>query len=101
MYDDDAAAHAWDLVKNLSFTQRLDFWAACGRDGLNAARPNGRGSVADLAKDLVAIAEEGLRRLHDQGLGDEDDIRFLAPLKHILTDGRTRADRILAGEVPF
>lgn len=101
VYDDDAAENAWDLVKNLSFSQRLDFWSACGRYGLEAPLPHRRGKVSDLAKDLVDIAGEGLRNLAANELGDVDDEQFLLPLKDILQSGKTRADRILNGEVPY
>ena len=98
MYDDDAAARM-GFGQKPELHAASDFWAACGRDGLNMAR-DGRGSCRP-RKGPGRHRGRGIARLHDQGLGDEDDIRFLAPLKHILTDGRTRADRILAGEVPF
>jgi glutamate--cysteine ligase len=57
------------------------------RDALGAAirgRP-----VQDVARDVVAIARDGLRA---RGLGEEV---YLAPLDEIVASGLTQADRML------
>ena len=99
VYDENAAQYAWDLVKGFSFSERLDLWSDCAHYALEAPIPGRRGHVFDLANDLVQIAQEGLKNLSAAGLGDANDEQFLAPLREILANRRTRADRILAGEI--
>ena len=60
----------------------------CRGDALGAAI-RGR-SVRDVARDVLAIARDGLKA---RGLGEEV---YLAPLDEIVDSGMTRADRLLA-----
>jgi glutamate--cysteine ligase len=104
LYDEDAADAAWDLVRTLTFDERHSLAESANRDALHGRRPRGKGTVGDLAADLLAIAKEGLIRLADAGLGDMADVTYLAPLETIVAERRTLADRTLAGEdihVPF
>jgi glutamate--cysteine ligase len=58
--------------------------------GLGLAAPIGGGTVRDLARDMVAIANDGLRA---RGLGEEI---FLAPLEAICSGGLTQAEHWLS-----
>ena len=95
VYDEDCTDAAWDLTKNLTSGQRVELADSVGRCGLWTRRPDGPGHVLDLARDLVLIASEGLRRQAAAGLGDADDDRHLAPLVEIVESGRSFADRTL------
>jgi len=51
--------------------------------------------VLDVAREMVRLADEGLKRrtrLDDSG---EDERKLLAPLKEIVEEGRSPADRLL------
>lgn len=95
VYDDGALDAAWDLVKKLSFSQRIQLAQDVAKDAIRARRPQGAGTVGDLCRDLLAIATEGLSRQAARGLGDAGDARFLAPLLEVVDTGRTFADRAL------
>ena len=59
-YDNDCLQAAWDLVKGWSWDERMQVYLDSHRDAL-AARVR-RYSLLDLARELVEIAWEGLRR---------------------------------------
>jgi glutamate--cysteine ligase len=89
LYDDTACAAATALTAGLGFADRLALRAEVPRAGLAARLPDGR-SVQVLARELVAIAADGLGRVAPA------DVRYLAPLEEIAATGRTVADRIRA-----
>lgn len=87
--DATARASAWDLMKALSYEERVALRAAVPREGLKArARERDLGA---LARDLIVLAEEGLGRLP----GGEDDRALLGPLAARAASGRSRADEML------
>lgn len=88
LYDDDAAERAAALTEGLEFGERQALWAAVARDGLRAHTPRGV-AVRDLARDLLAIASDGLRRQAP------DELPYLEPLSAIVESGRTGADAFL------
>ena len=59
-YTQDCLGAAWDLVKRWSFEERLTLWQEVHREAL-LARFRGV-KVLELARELYAMAEEGLRR---------------------------------------
>ncbi len=94
LYDDDATAAAAALVPDLDFAARNAAIDAVARRGL-AAQMGGR-PVLELARALVDVASEGLRRIgHGGGPGDADERRFLEPLRERLDAGRSPGEEIL------
>ena len=92
-YDNDCLQAAWDLVKGWSWDERMQVYLDSHRDAL-AARVR-RYSLLDLARELVAIAWEGLRRQNQvNDLGDDETI-YLKPLKDLLSQGKCPADVLL------
>ena len=92
-YDSDCLQAAWDLVKGWSWDERMQVYLDSHENAL-AARIR-RYSLHDLAKELSAIAWEGLRRQHVvNDLGDDETI-YLKPLKNLLAQGKCPADLLL------
>jgi glutamate--cysteine ligase len=92
-YDGAALAAAWDLCKGWSASDRDRLRADAARRGLKATVA-GR-SVQAVAKDLLAIAREGLRRRGRAREGLTDETSYLAPLDEIADSGVTPAERLL------
>jgi glutamate--cysteine ligase len=92
-YGNDCLQAAWDLVKGWSWDERMQVYLDSHRDAL-AARVR-RYSLLDLARELVEIAWEGLRRQNQvNDLGDDETI-YLKPLKDLLSQGKCPADVLL------
>ena len=75
------------LTRDWSFEEIRALRLAAPREALRAVI-RGR-SLRDVARDVVAIARDGLRA---RGLGEEV---YLAPLDEIVASGLTQADRLL------
>ncbi|PSC04619.1 glutamate--cysteine ligase [Alsobacter soli] len=98
MYDAGALDQAWQLVKDWTDEERQALRDAVPRQAL-AAPFRGR-TVRELARDVLAISTEGLKR-RAKVEGGQDETAYLAPLQEIVETGRTRADVLLeryAGE---
>ena len=93
LYDDAALEAAWDLCKGWTREDRAALRVDAARLGLKATVA-GR-TLQDVAKDLVAIAREGLRRRNRLNGGMLDETVFLKPLEEIAHSGLTPADRLL------
>jgi glutamate--cysteine ligase len=89
LYDADARAASWALVRDWPFDERLRVYRATPKEGLHG-RAHGR-PMQELCRELVAIARAGLGRL-----GAADELPLLAPLERIAATGRTVADEIAA-----
>ena len=57
--------------------------------------PFGRGTVRDLARDMVAIAVDGLRGRGRLDASGQDERRHLEPLQAMVAGGPTQAERAL------
>jgi glutamate--cysteine ligase len=86
LYDASARAAATQLTASLSFAERQHLAEDVPVHGL--ASPVGAHTVGDLARDLVAIARDGLCRVAPASLP------LLDPIEAIAHTGRTEADRI-------
>lgn len=83
-YDATARAAAWELTAKATFEERQALAEAVPTQGLAATL---RGTpVLELARELVAIARDGLRRL------EPDAVALLDPVAEIAASGRTQAD---------
>ncbi len=87
LYDDAAQKAAATLIRDWRLEEIRALRAAAPREALSATI-RGR-SVRDVARDVLAIARDGLRA---RGLGEEV---YLAPLDEIVASGLTQADRLL------
>ncbi|MFT3693591.1 MAG: glutamate-cysteine ligase family protein [Kofleriaceae bacterium] len=86
LYDQTARDAATKLI-DLSFADRQALADAVPRAGFAAKA--GAHTLGELAKQLVAIAKDGLSRVAPSAIG------LLAPIDEIVTTGRTQSDRII------
>jgi glutamate--cysteine ligase len=86
LYDPTARAAAIELTAKLSFAERQRIADEVPRAGF--ATRAGAHTIGELAKQLVAIARDGLTRVAPSS------IAMLAPVEEIASSGRTQADRI-------
>ncbi len=93
LYDAGAREAAWRLVEDHAFEARLAGLEAVARCGLGAEL-DGQ-PVLDLARELVAIASEGLRRIGHAGRRDADERGYLDPIWSQLERGRSPGEEIL------
>lgn len=87
LYDESARAAATELTAGLSWEDRQALADDVPRRGLAAAA--GKTTVGVLARELVAIARDGLGRVQP------DVRRLLDPVAEIAETGRTQSDRII------
>jgi glutamate--cysteine ligase len=93
LYDDDALAAAWDLVKSWSAEERQRLRDEVPKLGF---KPMVQGrSVLQLAKATLAIAEQGLRRRRRLDGDGHDETRYLRPLQEFVVRGITPAEELL------
>jgi glutamate--cysteine ligase len=92
-YDAAALAAAWDLCKSWKIEDHERLRADVARIGLKAEIA-GR-TVQDVAKDMLAIAREGLKRRNRLSGGLVDESGYLAELDAIAETGITPAERLL------
>jgi len=93
LYDKTARDEAASLIADWTKEERQALRDYVPRLGL--AAPFRDGTVLDVAREMVRLADEGLKRrtrLDDSG---EDERKLLAPLKEIVEEGRSPADRLL------
>ena len=92
-YDSAALAAAWDLCKawKIEDHERLRSDVA----GLGLRAEIGGRSVQDVAKDMIAIAGEGLKRRNRLSGGLIDESGYLSELDEIAASGITPAERLL------
>jgi glutamate--cysteine ligase len=94
LYENDCLDAVWDLFSRWTLTERLEAAAAAAKDGL-AARI-GRHSIQDYARDVVAIASDGLRRQACTDPRGLDETWHLGRLESDVAAGVCPADRALA-----
>jgi glutamate--cysteine ligase len=93
LYDPAAQAAAWDLCKHWSAEDRAKLRGDAARLGLKAVvagRP-----AQDIAKDMLALAHQGLKRRNRVSAGLVDETGYLAELEDIADTGVTAAERLL------
>ena len=94
-YDQTALDAAWDLVKGWDAETREGLRVAAAREGLQAQV--GGVNMHDLAREVVAIAESGLKARARPGAGGlvPDETHFLNALKESIQSGKVPADELL------
>ena len=95
MYDQGALDAAWDLVKGWDAETREELRVSASVHGLDAKA--GSLAMSDLAREVVAIAESGLKARAMPGAGGllPDETHFLNALKETLETGETQADELI------
>jgi glutamate--cysteine ligase len=93
LYDSAALAAAWDLCKDWEIADHERLREDVARLGLKA-EVAGR-SVQSVAKDMLAIAREGLKRRNRLSGGLVDESGYLSELDEIAASGITPAERLL------
>ena len=96
MYDQSALDAAWDLAKGFDAETREALRVAASVDGLHAKVGNIK--MMDLAKEVVAISEAGLKARAKVGANGliPDETHFLHALKESLESGQAPADELIA-----
>jgi glutamate--cysteine ligase len=95
LYDQTALDAAWDAVKHWTPADHARLRAEVPALGLAAASPNG-GTLQDLAGQVLAIADLGLKHRARLNKAGDSEQGFLNPLREIAASGLTNADRLLA-----
>jgi glutamate--cysteine ligase len=93
LYDAAALAAAWDLCKHWEIADHERLREDVARLGLKAEIA-GR-TAQDVARDLLAIAREGLKRRNRLSGGLVDESGYLGELHEIADSGITPAERLL------
>jgi glutamate--cysteine ligase len=93
LYDDAALDAAWDICKEWTADERQKLRDDVPRLGFKATI-RGR-TVLDLARETMAIAEEGLRQRKRLDKDGRDEGLFLEPLKEFVERGITPAEELL------
>ena len=88
-YDRDARRQAIALTASLDMSERRELSHLVARTGLGAKVPGTGQRVADLARELISIAEDGLRRQMP------DELPYLAPARAVVDSGWTQADALI------
>ncbi|MDE3241013.1 MAG: glutamate--cysteine ligase [Paracoccaceae bacterium] len=96
IYDQTALDAAWDLVKHWDAETRDALRVAASVDGLQADTHGVK--MLDLAREVLAIAEGGLKARARPGAGGliPDETHFLSAIKESVDTGRAPADELLA-----
>ncbi|MGE4217897.1 MAG: glutamate--cysteine ligase [Alphaproteobacteria bacterium] len=94
LYDDAALDAAVDLVRDWTQEEQAAMRDSVPRHAL--ATPFRDGTVQDVAKRMLEIARDGLRRRAIVDCGGKDETAFLDALHEIAESGRTPAEDLLA-----
>lgn len=89
LYEADCLDAAWDLTKRWTWEQRLDLYHDAHRHGL-AARID-HVSLLDLARELLSVAIEGLKRQAARDAQGRDETIYLERLREQLRAGTSPA----------
>ena len=92
-YDQQALDAAWDLVKDWTADERQAMRDSVPR--LAFATPFRDRTVGDLARQMLDISVEGLRRRAEHDAIGMTEEGFLQPLRDVVERGYTRAEELL------
>jgi glutamate--cysteine ligase len=93
-YDAAALAAAAALVKPLTHADIVALRDAVPRTGVNTKF--GAGTLRDLAREVLAIATDGLRNRARENAQGQDESVYLVPLREIAEGGPSQAEHWLA-----
>ncbi|MGN6487794.1 MAG: glutamate--cysteine ligase [Devosia sp.] len=92
LYDQEALDSAWDLVSDWTDEEREALRRDTPRTALHTTFR--QGTVMDIARLVVELASDGLRRRR-QVVNGQDETMYLRPLEKTLDLGKTQAERWL------
>ena len=92
-FDNDPLLAAWDLVKKWSWDDRIDAYHQAHRQALGARIQGIR--LLDLAKELVAIAWQGLERIDDCNTAGRNETIYLERLREAIGAGQCPAYAVI------
>ena len=93
LYDATACDVTWDLVKNWQAPECAELWRRAPQLGLRT--PFRNSSVRHYAREVLAIAREGLRRRACLDAAGHDETLFLDIAQGFVDSGQTAADMLL------
>lgn len=93
LYDDTALDAAWDVVKGWTEEERQEIRRFVPKDALNTRVR--RHKLHDVAREVLRIAEHGLKQRNRKNADGRDETLFLAPLQKIIETGKTQAEELL------
>ncbi|MBA3897182.1 MAG: glutamate--cysteine ligase [Sphingomonadaceae bacterium] len=94
LYDETALDAAWELVKDWSNDDHQRLRDEVPALALAATLPDGR-TLRELAREVLAVADAGLKaRARLNAIGDTEQ-GFLDPLREIVASGKVPAQRLL------
>lgn len=100
LYDSISLDAAWDVVKHWTAADRQVLRNAVPKTALHTPIPGPKlrfGTVADLAREIVGIAQAGLVRRGLTNAAGDDETVYLEPIEKILTvEAKTPAEDLLA-----
>ena len=94
LYDDGALDAAWDMCKDWTIEEMSAMRDAVPRQALKT--PFRKGTVQDIARQMVDLAAAGLRRRAIPDVEYVDETPYLDELKEIAESGISPAERLLA-----
>ena len=95
LYDDSALAAAEALLRGAGWHDAAALREAVPRQGLAARLPWRDGNLRSLARDVIAIACDGLRARARRDAEGQDESVYLAPLEAIAAGAPTQAEHWL------
>jgi len=93
LYDDEALAAAWELVKSWTATERQKLRDDVPKLGFSATIAGI--NVLQLAQTTLELAGEGLARRRRLDSGGQDESRYLRPIQEFVARGITPAEELL------
>ncbi len=93
LYSTTSLNAAYDLIKTWSSEDRQSLRDQVPRSGFDARIPSG--TVQDIAREMVEIAEIGLKERNCRDARGNDERHFLTEVEDIVYSGRTRAQMML------
>jgi glutamate--cysteine ligase len=94
LYDSASLDAAYDLIKGWSAAERDAMYRAVPRFGLDAPAPGGS-QVLDVARQLLDLAQAGLKRRGCNSQRGRDECIYLDPLEEIAASGKSAASILL------
>jgi glutamate--cysteine ligase len=95
LYDDAALTAAESLLRGAGWEAALAMREAVPRQGLATKLPWRDGDLRELARDVVAIASDGLRARARRDSAGQDESGYLMPLEAIAAGAPTQAEHWL------
>jgi glutamate--cysteine ligase len=93
LYDDGALSAGLERLRRWSFSDVDALHAAVAREGLRAKSPDG--PVLDVARELVELSRQGLRRIAQRDGAGRDESVYLEPLARVIQRGASPAAQLL------